>query len=121
MSEDLFMTVPAVRIGVKHLKLFTYDPQKKKTVLVGELHEDKSFHKEVKSSHFMRVCQGYGIQENVIEKLVEVGVEKVILHTSDGGKLSSKLSDWLEPDIRVMDFGAGKQRFLPVNRMRRSS
>lgn len=106
-------------MGVKYVKLNTYDPQKKKIVLVGRVYGDMSFHKEVEAKHFMRICQGYGIQEVVVEKLVEIGIKTIILHTSDGGMLCSKLKDWLEPDIRVMDFGAGKQRFLPVKRMRR--
>ncbi len=100
------------------MKIVTYDPKKKKRVLCGEVKDD-TFVKHVTSKHFMRICQGYGIQEVAIEKLKELGVKKVKIIT-EVSILDSKLSDWLDHDIKVMDFGNGKQRFLPIKRMKRS-
>ena len=99
------------------MKVTTFDPKKKKKVLAGHIDGD-TFTREVKQKHYMHICQGYGIQEVVIEKLKELGIKNITI-ISEVSKLHSKLSEWLEPDIKVMNFNHGKQRFLPVNRMKR--
>lgn len=100
------------------MKILTWDPKKKKTVLSGYF-EDGVFHRHVEARHFMRKFQAYAIQEDVIQKLMELKCRLIILHTH-ADKLESLFDNWLAPDIRVMDFGWGKQRFMPVKRMKRT-
>jgi hypothetical protein len=105
--------------GLKN-KVICFDPKKRRMVLAGEV-IGSTFHRNVKPEHFMNVCQGYGLQETVMGQLQADGITSVVLHHSLGYTLKSKLEDWLEPDILVADYGNGKQRFLPVNRMTRST
>lgn len=97
-------------------KLTCYDPHKKKVVLVGNLVGDTLF-RNVESKHFMRLLQGYGIQEVAFQEFIEKGgkyiIEKV-LPTNDMWK--SKKEDWLAHG-KVMDYGWGKQRFLSLKYM----
>jgi len=97
----------------------TFDPKKNKVVKAGELHND-IFLKKVGVKHFMNIIQGYGIQEDVIQQLVEKGCSKIILETPTG-LLESNLSIWLEPNIKVLNYGHGPQRFMPVKYMQRRS
>jgi hypothetical protein len=100
-------------------QIITYDPRKKKHVLVGFLFGD-TLVRNVKPEHFMTRCQGYGLQESAYQQLVVLGVRSVILHaTATGDEYVSKLADWAGDGINPMDFGNGKQRFLSVNRMKR--
>jgi len=98
-------------------KIYTFDPQKKRIVFAGIFY-NRNFFKKVDQRHFMRMVQGYGIQEDVIERLLKRGCEKVILKTPLC-LLVSNFSDWLEEDIDSIDYGSGKQVFLPVKRMKR--
>jgi hypothetical protein len=100
------------------MKLLAYDPKKRKKVLCGFVKGD-TFVRYVTSAHFHQLTQSYAIQEHIVQKLVEMDVKHVHLHTSVGYVLMSRLSDWLEPDIKVLDYGNGKQRFLPIKRMTR--
>lgn len=98
------------------MKLLTYDPKKAKQVLVGELIVDTLF-RDVDPKHFMRIVQGYGIQEIAFEEIVRKGVDKIVLKEMGTGKRwESRVKDWLEHG-RVADYGHGKQRFLSVKFM----
>jgi len=100
------------------MKILAYDKKKEKLVKVGDYdYGTRIFHKVAKANHLMEMFESYGIQENVIEQLKERGCEKIILKTPTR-ILESSFSDWLTPDIKVMDFGHGKQRFLPVSRFK---
>jgi hypothetical protein len=99
------------------MKITTYDVKKGKTVLAGEL-ENKVFTKKVTSKHFMRKFQAYGIQEDVIQQLWEKGCDKIVIQTSTV-VWESPMHVWLQPNIKVMDFGHGKQRFLTLSYMKR--
>lgn len=95
----------------------THDPKTKKVVKVGEL-VDKVFYKKVSSKHFFKLSQSYGIQEVVMQVLQEEGCEYIVFETPTG-KLLSEFRQWLEPGVKVQDFGHGKQRFLPVKYMKK--
>lgn len=100
-------------------KIFTFDPAKNKQVLVGAYDiETKSFLKPVKPYHFMYKTQSYAIQENVMEALQAKGCLKIIISTATTDWMSD-FKDWLAPDIKVLDYGNGKQRHFPLKRMTR--
>ena len=101
------------------MKINTYDPKKQKLVLAGTL-VNGVFTKKVSSKHYMKIVQGYGIQEDVIRQLAEAGCKKIILKTVTGN-LESDFSDWLSPSIKVLDYGHGKQRFFPDRLMHKKS
>jgi len=63
------------------------------------------------------MVKGYGIQEKVIQKLKELGCEEIQIH-KQFLSYKSKFSDWLKPEIKVLDYGHGKQRFFPLKDMR---
>jgi len=90
--------------------LYTYDPKKNKKVLVG-VYTYGFFFKTVSSKHFMIKEQGYGIQEDVIEQLKELGCERVYIKTPTH-IYRTEFSEWLEQDIK--NYGHGNQRFLSV-------
>ena len=96
-------------------KMLTYDPKKKKYVSAGEF-DGKRFYSVKKAKHFHRITQSYAMQEDVIAKLVEGDCQEVFLKTPTG-VLVSKFKDWLSPDIKVLDYGHGKQRFMPIKRL----
>lgn len=102
------------------MKLLTYDPAKHHRVFCGEVKGD-TFVRYVTSAHFHQLTQSYGIQECIMQRLIEMDVKHVHLHTSVGYVLMSLLTDWLEADIKVLDYGNGKQRFLPIKRMKRKA
>jgi len=89
-------------------KITCYDPKKDKTVLVGTLYGDK-FVKQVTSNHFMKIEQGYGIQEIAIQILKERKCVSVII-ISPTHTYETSFQDWLDAPIK--DYGNGPQRFL---------
>jgi len=100
-------------------KIRTYDPKKSKLIMAGEFDDkDKSFYKKCKPQHFMKIVGGYGIQEDVIQQLKEMDCEKIYL-TTNTGKYVNPFKDWLARDIKVLNYGHGKQRFFPLSRMER--
>ena len=97
-------------------KLYSFDPKKNKTILVGEV-IGKTLVRKVNSNHFFRVCNGYGIQENAFEKAVEMGIKHItLLVDSTDVSWSSTVKDWIEHGA-VKDYGHGKQRFLSMKYM----
>lgn len=98
------------------MKLLTWDPRKNKEVLVGEIIGDTLF-RDVTSKHFMRVVDGYGIQESALTKLQIGNITKIVIKETDSGKQwESKVSDWTEHG-KSADYGNGKQRFLSLKYM----
>lgn len=90
--------------------IYTFDPKKNRKVKAG-LYKEGTFTKEVKSRHFMRKEKGYGIQEEVIEKLQELGCTTVVI-ASKTNKYISSFDKWLQQPVK--DYGHGSQRFLTV-------
>lgn len=101
---------------IKNGKLYTYDSRKEKYVLCGQIVGNTLFRK-VNSHHFMKIVQGYGIQETAFQELTEKGIQNIVLkHEETRRAIQAPISRWLEHS-KVMDFGNGKQRFLSVKFM----
>jgi hypothetical protein len=99
------------------MKILTYDPGKKKKVLVGEVVGDTLF-RWVEPEHFMQVVGGYGIQEVAFQQILKEGVKKIILKATHTEKRwEADVENW-KYHGRVMDYGNGKQRFLSLKYMR---
>ena len=98
------------------MKILTYDSVKGRMVVAGEL-EGTIFTKRVKTNHYMRMLNAYGIQESVIQQIKDKGCTVIVLKLPKT-RLVSDLADWLQPNIKILDYGHGKQRFLPVRMMR---
>ena len=99
------------------MKLLTYDPAKNRTVLCGELIGDTLF-RDVEAKHFMRVVQGYGIQEVAFQKILEEGIKKIVLKEKHTKKNWEATTDrWIDKG-KVIDYGHGKQRFLSMKYMK---
>lgn len=92
------------------ISVTTFDKKKNKVVTAGEI-RDNVFVKKVKPKHFMRVVQGYGVQENVFDKLMDEGIKEIWLIKSNKEKLISNIIQW-KLFGKVADYGSGKQRFL---------
>ena len=97
--------------------IFTYDLKKKCKVKAGYYNPDyRTFIKICLPEHFMILEQGYGISEDVIQKLERRGCDKVLIHTKTQ-KLISNFEEWKKRIPK--DYGSGLQRFLPTEMMRR--
>jgi len=100
-------------------KILTYDTRKGKQILAGSVDDlTHTFIKKVTSKHFFKKTQSYAIQETVIEQLKELGITTIKIITPASIYMST-LDIWLDPCIKVLDYGHGKQRFLPIKYMRR--
>ena len=97
------------------MKILTYDPQKKKTILCGE-YEDKTFVRKVEPKHFMKVLQGYGIQEVAFQEILSKGCTRVIIKTKTD-EYFAPINLWIEHGA-IKDYSAGKQRFLSLKFMK---
>ena len=98
-------------------KLLAYDPAKKKTIKCGQYIGNILF-RDVEAQHFMKVVQGYGIQEVAFQSMAEVGITKIVIkeHHTDM-RWEADLQTWLKHG-RVADYGHGKQRFLSMKYLR---
>jgi carbamoylphosphate synthase small subunit len=91
------------------MKLFIFDPKKSKNVLCGEYDEiTKTFTKKVKKNHFFIKFHGYGIQEEILNQLNQLGCRTICIKTKKS-TFFSQLEDWLKQPS--YDFGHGLQRF----------
>jgi hypothetical protein len=97
------------------IKLITKDPAKNKQVFCGNIEGD-CFYRIVKNEHYMVKENGYGIQTDVLDKLVAYGVKTIFLKTSRGTIMKSKLSDWNSKG-KKRDYGNGLQVFLDTKYM----
>lgn len=82
--------------------------------IVGHLFEDKIYRRQADSKkHKMKIYDGYGIEEEIIQDLKERGCVEVRIKELDTGRLlKTPFSEWLEHGI-VADHGS-VQRFLPL-------
>lgn len=92
------------------MKLYTFDSKKGREVVAGTL-KDNVFIKKVSPKHYMYKERGYGIQEDVLQRLSELKCEKVQIHTSSA-IYESFLYSWF--DNPVKNYGHGNQRFLSL-------
>lgn len=97
--------------------LLAYDPRKNRYIKCGTVVGDTLF-RDVKPEHFMRIVQGYGIQEIAFQEALQKGIKIIVLketHTDQRWEATTK--EWAEYS-KLMDFGHGKQRFLSLKFMR---
>lgn len=95
----------------------TWDPAKNKFVKCGNIIGTTIF-RDVKPEHFMRMVQGYGIQEVAFQDMMAYGVKTIVLketHTSQ--QWEADIQTWLLHS-KVADYGHGKQRFLGLKFMK---
>jgi hypothetical protein len=98
------------------MKLLCYDPKKNKQVLVGELIGNTLF-RDVEPEHFMRIVQGYGIQEVAFQEILKKEVKFIILkETHTDKRWKADVETWKKKG-KVADYGHGKQRFLSLSYM----
>lgn len=94
------------------IRIITFDPKKGKQVLVGDF-ENGILYKRVTSAHFMIKEQGYGIQEDVIERLKELNCEIVrIIATTK--TFDIPFIEYLK--VEPKNYGNGPQRFVKAIR-----
>jgi hypothetical protein len=95
------------------MKLYCFDPKKQRNVLAGTLKVDGLktyyFYKKVTKRHFMIKEHGYGIQEEILQRLLQEKVSRIIIKTKTS-EIISDLEDWLKQPIK--NYGHGNQRFL---------
>lgn len=89
--------------------LYTYDEGKAKKVMAGKL-KDGVYRRNVEKKHFMIKENGYGIQTDVITRLLSAGCDKVILSYKSSLYISD-FRDWLLNGNRN-NHGHGEQIFL---------
>jgi hypothetical protein len=101
----------------------TLDPFKGKFIIAGTYSEDgKTFVRDViDSKHFMRIHNGYGMQEAAFQELVKRDVRIIIQRiklTQDTWVAGTDV--WLEKGV-VTDYGHGDQRFLDLSHMTKTA
>lgn len=94
--------------------LKTFDKAKDKYVRAGNLEGDV-YHRKVKNAHYMVKEHGYGIQTDVMSKLLACGAKKILIHTKTKD-LSASLATWVLRGHRK-DYGNGEQVFLSTEFM----
>ena len=91
------------------MDIVTYDRAKDKTVKVGELIGGIFRKSVVRKRHFLRVVSGYAIQEDAIERLKGLDVQKIIIYEKDTKReLAISFSDFLAHS-KLWSHGHGKQ------------
>lgn len=93
-------------------KIYTHDPKKRKAVLSG-IYDTilKTFYKKVNDDHYMIKEKGYGIQDDIVEELKNLGCEYIVIKTK---KYTYKFKYKILERKSPKDYGYGKQRFLKV-------
>ena len=88
----------------------TVDPKKSKLIVAGTF-KDGIFYKKVSPKHYMVKERGYGIQEDVIQQLKELGCTMINTKTKTHEYLFN-FTELLHKGLR--NYGHGDQRFLRV-------
>ena len=96
-------------------RIWTFDPKKNRKVFAGYWYKERGlFIKIGKSDYFMVKEKGYGIQESIITLLKIYGCKLILIRTKTT-KLQSQFTQWLKKT--AIDYGHGKQIFMPVSEM----
>ena len=90
------------------MRIYTYDPKKKKSIFAGETIGDTFYTKRNNKEHYMRIEQGYGMQDDVLSQLMNQKINTICIH-DEGGQHYSKIGDWYYD--KPKDYGHGLQRF----------
>jgi len=96
------------------MTITTWDEGKGQMVWCGHTEYDTYF-RDVKMEHFMLKFFGFGIQQDVINQLIKMGIKDVVLKTKKKNFLST-LDNWVKFG-KSANFGHGKQVFLSTKYM----
>lgn len=89
-----------------------YDAKKQKHVEVGKIGE-RTFYKKVnRVKHYLRIMQGYAIDEQAVRKLLEMNIDKVVVQEDTGVQFSISLAGFMEHGINF-NLGHGPQVVCP--------
>jgi len=89
----------------------TFDPKKQIEVVAGAFDQTtRCFSKEVQPAHYMIKERGYGISEDVVQQLKELGCLAIKVKTKKNKRYVYMFKDIL--NLEVKDYGHGKQRFM---------
>ena len=92
------------------MRITTFDKTKNEEIFVGMYDtETRTLNKPVNRENFMIKEAGYGIQEDVVVKLRDLGCEKIVI------KADNILYEFPMPLLETQspkDYGHGMQRFL---------
>lgn len=103
----------------------SFSPTKGKDIVAGLYHDDMFFKLNMNPKHYFRKFKSYGMNEDVFQKLLELGIKTVIFQvTSSNGEgpavgvYESDMEDWkqMRVDSGLSD---GPQRHLPVRYLKR--
>lgn len=97
------------------MTIYTFDVGKNKDVFCGVVEKD-IFKRVVDNKHFMVKYGGYGIQKDVLSKLVLYGVRFIEITTKKKTKYKSTIGSWVSKG-KVGKFGHGEQVFLNIKFM----
>lgn len=105
------------KIGLKRTKnktrVYCYDPRKSKMVHAGDV-IGLTYVKVVNQKMFMRVVNGWGIQQEVFEALAELDVENINIKDLDNQCIWTTTYDTYKEHSKAADYGNGKQVFLSM-------
>ena len=101
-------------------KIYCYDPGLRKWNTMGNVIGD-AFFKKVKAVHFMRVVDGYGIQYGAFSEFHKEGIKRIfIIEQHTDTTWESRPEDWVAHG-KAADYGRGKQLFLSLKYMKKTS
>jgi hypothetical protein len=103
---------------MKHY-LRTFDEKKNKDVVCGYI-EEKTYYREVSNEHYMVKYKGYGIQMDILAKLVKAGVDTIVIVTRAGTTHEVSLATWLNKGKKG-NYAHGDQIFLSTKFMRKTN
>lgn len=92
----------------KYIK--TYDDKKEKEVLCGYVEGD-TYYRDVDNKHFMVKHDGYGIQLDVMNQLLKMGVKTIVINTKAGTTHTVPFRTWATKGKKD-SYGHGEQIFL---------
>jgi len=96
------------------MKVKTYDKAKGKYVYAGDLEGD-TYTRKVNNRHYMVKEHGYGVQRDVLEKLISDSVRYIVIQAKQK-TYKTTLATWVSRG-KVKDYGHGEQVFLNTNFM----
>lgn len=95
--------------------IYAHDKKKNKYINAGIVNGNR-FYKYVKPAHFMVKHNAYGIQSEVLNELIKRKVVYIVINTSRGARLTSRIELWINQAV-VKDYGNGVQHFLNIKLM----
>jgi len=100
----------------KTIKIITFDTQKNKDVVAGFYYPDSgNFEKKVKQSNYMLKESGYGIQNEVMRRLSQVGCQFISV-LIDNKIYRTRFTEWFHQG-NIKNYGHGLQNFYPLELM----